>query len=74
MARGMWTLKAAGSVQNMSLWQSFLKFLAKSGAKQEFPEEMMALKNHVDAALVASYTNFKKEQVGAQAWWELFKD
>ena len=74
MIRGMWSLKASGSVQNMSLWQAFLKFLAKSDAKTEFPEEMAIIKPLVDAALLCSYSNFKKEQVGSQAWWELFKD
>jgi hypothetical protein len=74
ICRGLWSLKASASVQNMSLWQSFLKFLAKSGAKDKFKEEMLILKPLVDTALLTSYTNFKKEQVGAQAWWELFKD
>lgn len=58
----------------MSLWQAFLKFLANSDAKTEFPEEMAIIKPLVDAALLCSYSNFKKEQVGSQAWWELFKD
>jgi hypothetical protein len=74
ICRAMWTMRASGSVQNMTLWQAFLKFLAKSGAKDNFKEEMLILKPLVDAALRTSYTNFKKEQVGAQAWWELFKD
>ena len=74
MVRGMWSLKASGSVQNMSLWQAFLKFLATSDAKTELPEEMAIIKPLVDAALLCSYSNFKKEQVGSQAWWELFKD
>ena len=70
----MWGLKPSGSVQNMSLWLAFLKFMARAGAPELWPEQLKVMRNLIDAALSASYTSFKKEQVGAQAWWELFKD
>ena len=58
----------------MGVWVAFLKFMVKVKAQQRFKAEMVAMRPLVDSALLASYSTFKREQVGVQTWWELFKE
>ena len=58
----------------MGVWVAFLKFMVKSKALLHFPTEMIAMRSLIDAALTASYLSFKREQLGSQTWWELFKE
>ena len=67
-------LKPWSSDQNLKLSVAMLRFWVRVDAETTYPEEMTAIRGHIDKTLVAAWSSMKSANIKVPVFWSAYKD